>query len=210
MAGYKQSQLKNKSFAKIQKLFDKAMTMVNMFVDKDTELVKESSRKAEAEMAQESSLKRAGEELEQEKEKKQKIDDVQEKAEIKKLIKVVPDEEEVAIDTIPLATKPLSIVDWKIAKEIKISLFQIIRANGSSKRPGEGYKRVLWGDLMTMFEPDVESPVWRTLQNEKVLIWKLFDSYEVHFEATIYAYLYAGREKLLKLITKQLKNPGSV
>ncbi|GJV63087.1 hypothetical protein Tco_1473915 [Tanacetum coccineum] len=57
-------QLKNKSFAEIQKLFDKAMTRVNMFVDMDTELVKESSKKAEAEMAQESITKRAGEELE--------------------------------------------------------------------------------------------------------------------------------------------------
>ncbi|GJY58584.1 ribonuclease H-like domain-containing protein [Tanacetum coccineum] len=53
MAGYKQSQLKNKSFAEIQKLFDKAMTRVNMFVDMDTKLVKESSKKAEAEMSQE-------------------------------------------------------------------------------------------------------------------------------------------------------------
>ncbi|GKA43374.1 putative ribonuclease H-like domain-containing protein [Tanacetum coccineum] len=134
MAGYKQSQFKNKSFAEIQKLFDKAMTRVNMFVDMDTELVKESSKNAKAEMAQESSSKRAGDELEQEKEKKQKIDDDQEKAEMKNLIEVVPDEEEVAIDAIPLATKPSSIVDWKIVNEGKISLFQIIRANGSSKR----------------------------------------------------------------------------
>ncbi|GJX96441.1 putative ribonuclease H-like domain-containing protein [Tanacetum coccineum] len=51
MAGYKQSQLKNKSFAEIQKLFDKSITRVNMFVDMDIELVKESSKKAEAEMA---------------------------------------------------------------------------------------------------------------------------------------------------------------
>ncbi|GKB16283.1 hypothetical protein Tco_0850206 [Tanacetum coccineum] len=51
MAGFKQSQLKNKSFTEIQKLFDKAMTRVNMFVDMDTELVKERSKKAEAEMA---------------------------------------------------------------------------------------------------------------------------------------------------------------
>ncbi|GJR01240.1 hypothetical protein Tco_0524224 [Tanacetum coccineum] len=58
MAGYNQSQLKNKSFTEIQKLFDKAMTRVNMFVDMDIELVKESSKKAEAEMAQESSSKR--------------------------------------------------------------------------------------------------------------------------------------------------------
>ncbi|GJT34207.1 hypothetical protein Tco_0924626 [Tanacetum coccineum] len=64
IADYKQSQLKNKSFAEIQKLFDKVMTKVNMFVNKDTELVIRSSKKAEAEMTQESSSKRAREELE--------------------------------------------------------------------------------------------------------------------------------------------------
>ncbi|GKA58940.1 ribonuclease H-like domain-containing protein [Tanacetum coccineum] len=52
MAGYKQSQLKIKSFAEIQKLFDKAMTRINMFVDMDTEFVKESSKKAKNEMEQ--------------------------------------------------------------------------------------------------------------------------------------------------------------
>ncbi|GKD97141.1 hypothetical protein Tco_1381038, partial [Tanacetum coccineum] len=72
MAGYKQSQLKNKSFAEIQKLFDKAMTRVNMFIDMDTELVKESSKRAEADMTQESSSKRAEEDLLQEFIKKQK------------------------------------------------------------------------------------------------------------------------------------------
>ncbi|GKE09524.1 hypothetical protein Tco_1413075 [Tanacetum coccineum] len=57
----------------IQKLFDKAMTRVNMFVDMDTELVKESSKKAE--MVQESSSKRAGEELEFDNSKKKKLAD---------------------------------------------------------------------------------------------------------------------------------------
>ncbi|GKE70721.1 hypothetical protein Tco_1528793, partial [Tanacetum coccineum] len=89
MAGYKQSQLKNKSFAEIQKLFDKAMTRVNMFVDMDTELVKESSKKAEAEMAQESSSKRAGEELEQEVAKKQKMEDDKEKEDLKQCFEIV-------------------------------------------------------------------------------------------------------------------------
>ncbi|GJX28195.1 retrovirus-related pol polyprotein from transposon TNT 1-94 [Tanacetum coccineum] len=55
------------------------------------------------------SSKRAGEELEQE------------------------NEEEVVIDAIPLATKPPTIVDWKIHKEGKNSYFQIIRADRSSK-----------------------------------------------------------------------------
>ncbi|GJS68317.1 hypothetical protein Tco_0682882 [Tanacetum coccineum] len=124
-------QLKHKR----KKLFDKSMTRANIFVDKDTGLVKESLKKAKVEMAQESSLKRAGEELEQEKEKKQKIDDDQEEAEMKNLIKVVPNKEEVAINVIPLATKPPSIVDWKIAKEGKTSLFSNHKSfNGSFKR----------------------------------------------------------------------------
>ncbi|GKA51699.1 hypothetical protein Tco_0744895 [Tanacetum coccineum] len=47
---------------------------------------------------------------------------------------VTHDEEEVAVDAIPLATKPPSIVDYKIIKEGNISYYQIIRADGSSKR----------------------------------------------------------------------------
>ncbi|GJS04862.1 hypothetical protein Tco_0321370 [Tanacetum coccineum] len=39
------------------------------------------------------------------------VDDDQETAKIKELMKIVSDKEEVAIDAIPLATKPPSIVD---------------------------------------------------------------------------------------------------
>ncbi|GKE31858.1 gag-pol polyprotein, partial [Tanacetum coccineum] len=53
MEGWKPKSLKNKSFANIQELFDKAMKRVNTFVDNRTELVEESSKKAEAEIAQE-------------------------------------------------------------------------------------------------------------------------------------------------------------
>nr|GEW66814.1 hypothetical protein [Tanacetum cinerariifolium] len=49
MEGYKLNSLKNKFFADIQDLFDKAMKRVNTFVDYTTELVEESSKKAEAE-----------------------------------------------------------------------------------------------------------------------------------------------------------------
>ncbi|GJU53725.1 hypothetical protein Tco_1227439 [Tanacetum coccineum] len=42
-------------------------------------------------------------------------------------------EEEVAINAIPLATKPAIIIDWKIHKEGKKTYYQIIRADGSSK-----------------------------------------------------------------------------
>ncbi|GJU32350.1 hypothetical protein Tco_1175939 [Tanacetum coccineum] len=111
MEGWNHKDLKNKSFDYIQKLFNKAMKRVNTFVDMDTELVKESSKKAEAEITQESSSKRAGDELEQESIKKPKVDEDKETVELKSLIKVIPNEEEVAVDAIPLATKPPSIVD---------------------------------------------------------------------------------------------------
>ncbi|GJW27380.1 putative ribonuclease H-like domain-containing protein [Tanacetum coccineum] len=116
-----------------KELFDKAMKRVNTFVDFRTELVEESSKKAKvmkdkAEIAQkgnktrakvieESSSKRAGDELEQEKIKKQKMYEDKETAELQSMMVVIPDEEEVGVDAIPLATKPLIIVDWKIIKE---------------------------------------------------------------------------------------------
>ncbi|GJT56221.1 hypothetical protein Tco_0991275 [Tanacetum coccineum] len=54
-------------------------------------------------------------------------------AEIKKHMEIVSDDE-VSIDAIPLATKPPIIIDWKIIKEGKMGYFQIIRADGSSRR----------------------------------------------------------------------------
>ncbi|GJZ14428.1 hypothetical protein Tco_0549658 [Tanacetum coccineum] len=134
MAGYKHNQLKNKSFDDIQKLFDKAMKRVNTFIDMDTELVEGSKVGAEgSETRVEGSSKRAGEELEQESSKKQKLEEDNETAELQRLIEVVPDKEEVAIDVIPLATKPPSIVDYKIHNKGKKTYYQIIRADGSSK-----------------------------------------------------------------------------
>ncbi|GKB36366.1 integrase, catalytic region, zinc finger, CCHC-type containing protein [Tanacetum coccineum] len=63
----------------------------------------------------------------------------------------------------------------------KKTLWRLVKAKHGNTRPEEGYARVLWGDLKTMFEPHVEDAVWRNLQGNKVLIWKLFDSCRVHF-----------------------------
>ncbi|GJY15911.1 hypothetical protein Tco_0386333 [Tanacetum coccineum] len=83
-----------------------SMKMVNTFIDYKTELVEESSKKIKIEL--EENLKKAEAE-------------------------VMEDEEEVAIDVVPLATKPPAIADWKIHKEGKNNYYQIIRADGSSK-----------------------------------------------------------------------------
>ncbi|GJQ93498.1 hypothetical protein Tco_0004637 [Tanacetum coccineum] len=134
IARYKHNELKNKSFDDIQKLFDKAIKRVNTFVNMDTELVEGGEVRAEgSETRQKSSSKRAGNELEQENAKKQKVDEDKETSKLQNLIEVIPDEEEVAIDAVPLATKPPTIVDWKIYKEGKKSYYQIIRADGKSQ-----------------------------------------------------------------------------
>ncbi|GJZ76009.1 hypothetical protein Tco_0640474 [Tanacetum coccineum] len=143
MEGYKPKSLKSKSFANIQELFDKAFKRVNTFVDYRTELVEESSKKAklmeesskiaEAEIAQESSSKRAGEAVEQESSKKQKLEEDKEFKELKKYLEIVLDDgDDVTIDATPLSTKSLTIVDYKIYQEGKKSFFQIIRADGNS------------------------------------------------------------------------------
>ncbi|GJZ36130.1 hypothetical protein Tco_0581947 [Tanacetum coccineum] len=76
MAGWKPKDLKNKSFANIQEIFDKAMKRVNTFVNMDTELVEGSEVRAKgSETREESSSKRVGDELEHEKAKKQKVDE---------------------------------------------------------------------------------------------------------------------------------------
>ncbi|GKF33308.1 hypothetical protein Tco_0106508, partial [Tanacetum coccineum] len=119
-------------------------------------------------------------ELEQESIKKQKVDEDNETTELQRLIEVVHDKEEVAINDIPLVTKPPSIVDWKIHKEGKKSYYQIIRADGSSKILVEDLDLVLYGDLKTMFEPHVEDNVRKNQSNYRVLDWKLYDSCVVH------------------------------
>ncbi|GJQ89051.1 hypothetical protein Tco_0000190 [Tanacetum coccineum] len=154
-------------------------------VDYRTELVEESSKKAEAEIAHESSLKRAGEELEQESFKKQKLEEDKESEELKQCLEIIPDDgDDVTIDATPLSTKSPTIVDYKIYKEGKKSYFQIIRADGNSQMYltfGKMLKNFDREDLETMFEHHIEDNVWKNQQGlVKVLNWKLYDSCRVH------------------------------
>ncbi|GKA21757.1 hypothetical protein Tco_0707719 [Tanacetum coccineum] len=102
------------------------------------------------------------------------MDEDRETAELQSLIKVIPDEKEVAIDDVPLATKSPTIFDWKIHKEGKKSYYQIIRADGKSQIPVEDLDLILYEDLKTMFEPHVEDQVWKNQDDYKVLDWKLY------------------------------------
>ncbi|GKC58991.1 hypothetical protein Tco_1086589, partial [Tanacetum coccineum] len=109
--------------------------------------------------------------LESNKSKKQKIDehieaekDDQEEAEIERHTEIVKDDE-VAIDVIPLATKPLDI-----DREDLETIWKLVKAKHENTRPEEDYERALWGDLKVMFELDIKSEVWRNLQGYKVIV----------------------------------------
>ncbi|GJT38934.1 hypothetical protein Tco_0938799 [Tanacetum coccineum] len=199
MAGYKHSQLKSKSYDEIQKLFDKEMKRLNTFVDMNSEVVKGSETRTEE------SSKRAGEELESDMSKKQKIDehvevkkDDQEEAKMKRHIEIVKDDE-VAIDVIPLAIKPLVIVEYQIDKDRRIRYFKLIRADGSSKRYSSIIK-MLQGidreDLETLWKlvkakhkntrpkEDYEKVLWGDLKvmlepDIKSEVWRNLQGYKV-------------------------------
>ncbi|GJX07844.1 hypothetical protein Tco_0195776 [Tanacetum coccineum] len=138
-------------------MFDKAFKRVNTFEDFRTELV-------------EGKEKRAGTELIQEITKKQKVEDDKETTELKQLMKIIPDEEEVEIEAIPLAVK----------EDLK-DLYKLVKAKYESTRPVKDLDLLLWGDLKTMFEPHVEDKSMGGISQEyKVLNWKLYDSCGVH------------------------------
>nr|GEZ99919.1 hypothetical protein [Tanacetum cinerariifolium] len=155
MASFTHHQLKNKNFEEVQKAFDNTISWINSFVPIDKEVAEGSETRAEG------SSKSAREELKSDKSKKQKLDEKieakedndQEKAEMKMYMKIVSDDE-IAIDAIPLATKPPII---NIDREDLETLWKLVKAKYGNTRPEEAYERVLWGDLKVMLEPDIES-----------------------------------------------------
>ncbi|GJV45318.1 hypothetical protein Tco_1429854 [Tanacetum coccineum] len=99
---------------------------------------KDESSSKRAKITQDSSAKRAGDKLEFDKSKKQKTDkneevEVDNEAELKKNMVTVKDND-IAIDAIPLATKPLVIIEYKLIREGIMEHYQLIRADGSFKR----------------------------------------------------------------------------
>ncbi|GJZ22996.1 hypothetical protein Tco_0560455, partial [Tanacetum coccineum] len=109
-------------------------------------------------------MKRIDEHVEAEK------DDDQEEAEMKKHIEIFKDDE-VAIDAIPLATKPPVIVKYKIVKEGKFVYFKLIRADGSSKRYLSMIKMI-----QNIDREDLET-LWKLVKAKHRNTW-LEDEYE--------------------------------
>ncbi|GKB41404.1 hypothetical protein Tco_0886346 [Tanacetum coccineum] len=132
----------------------------------DSELVKGSIVRAKG------NSKRARDELEQESIKKQKVDEDKETTELQSLMEVIPDEEEVAVDAIPLATKPPSI---------------IIRADGSSKM------YLVFSHMLKIFDREDLETLWKlvktkhgsTRPEEAMREWKLIFEENISLERIV-------------------------
>ncbi|GJU42074.1 hypothetical protein Tco_1195031 [Tanacetum coccineum] len=189
MGRFTYNQLKNKSLEEIQKLYEREQKWINDFVPMDSEMVKDSGKKDDDSQKQaESSKKRPRAEHDEESVKKQKLEDDAEKEELRACLDIVPGDD-IAINVESLATKyPIVDWKTHILTE-NMMYYQIIRADGSSKNykifsemlddfdrqdvvdlyslvkeryeiiSPEGYDRLLWGDLITLFESSKEDEI---------------------------------------------------
>ncbi|GKC86712.1 hypothetical protein Tco_1147361 [Tanacetum coccineum] len=114
-------------------------------------------------------------------------------------MEVIPDEEEVTINAIPLAVKSPSIVDWKIHTEGRKSYYQIIKADGKSLMYmifSHMFKSFDREDLETLYKlvkakyestkpvEDLDLVLWNDLKtmfepHVEDKVWKLQNRYKV-------------------------------
>ncbi|GJZ57699.1 ribonuclease H-like domain-containing protein [Tanacetum coccineum] len=207
------SSLKGKSFDEIQKLFDKEMKRVNTFVAMGSEVQESKEKKVEgSEQTAKGSRKkmlgrkRARKEQQQESSKKQRMEEDKESDEVSEddegeLMKhlVIKKDEDIAIDAIPLATKLPVIIDYKLHKEGMLVHYQLIRADGSSKRYSsmirmlQGIDRedleALWKIVKTKYsdirpEDEFERVLWGDLKvmfepDIRSDVWRMLQGYRV-------------------------------
>ncbi|GKC36067.1 hypothetical protein Tco_1048451, partial [Tanacetum coccineum] len=72
-------------------------------------------------------------------------------------------------------TTVLSIFD----REDLNVVYQLVMDKYQDEIP-EGFEKVLWGDLMVLFNPDEQDEFWNSQHEWKVLSWKLHSSSGVH------------------------------
>ncbi|GJZ34389.1 hypothetical protein Tco_0580206 [Tanacetum coccineum] len=116
---------------------------------------------------------------------------------------------DIGIDAIPTATKPLSIVDWKII--LQPELYRLVIKEYGANRPEEMYDRVLWGDLKTMFDPPLsDDAIWSWPLQQKMVNWRKYPLSKDACQAMLNMNLKGGIKdevcyQLLKMIEKQAR-----
>ncbi|GJU61356.1 hypothetical protein Tco_1243191 [Tanacetum coccineum] len=110
---------------------------------------------------------------------------------VKDKVKDASSESEIGVDAIPTATKPPTIVNWKIisqstilkdfSRDDLIELYRLVIKKYGANRPEEMYDRVLWGDLKTMFDPPLsDDAIWSLPLQQKIINWRYYPTCAVH------------------------------
>ncbi|GJR26604.1 putative ribonuclease H-like domain-containing protein [Tanacetum coccineum] len=176
-AKLRHSQLKNKSFEEIQMLFDNTIKWVDSFVPMDSEVVEGSKSQAEG------SKKRTRKELDEESVKRQKLEDDAEKAELKACLEIVPEDKMyyqiIRVDGSAKFYKIFSAMLDDFNRQDVLDLYRLVKERFKTTSP-EGYNRLLWGDLITLFELSEEDEIWKAQQDYTLISWRLYNSCGVH------------------------------
>nr|GEY96308.1 hypothetical protein [Tanacetum cinerariifolium] len=133
--GYKQSYFKRMKYEDIRPLFKRIWDQVHTFVPKDFKIEREVMKRVGFDLKQGVSKKQRLDQQAKEtkKETKAQGDSDQEVEELKLYMRIIP-KGDIVIEAIPLAIKPLMIIEYKIVKRGKISTYHITRADGSTGR----------------------------------------------------------------------------
>ncbi|GJU47442.1 ribonuclease H-like domain-containing protein [Tanacetum coccineum] len=189
VGGKKHSDLKTKNFEEIQDLYEKVKRSDENFIAigfaKDERLIKDVNKKATG-TKKDDSIKKGS--------KEEETTDEDKEVDYEILDKKYPI---IEWKTEYLGTKP-QFDETKRLEEINLNVIP------------EGFDRVLWGDLMIMFNLSDEDEFWNSQQDWNVVSWKLHGSSGVHTlmtEARLVIHMLVEKKYPLKkkVLLKMLK-----
>ncbi|GJR99224.1 hypothetical protein Tco_0315733 [Tanacetum coccineum] len=109
------------------------------------------------------------------------MDDDVEKEELRAYLDIIPGDDK-AVNVESLATKYLIIFSKMLDdfdRQDVLDLYRLVKERFETASP-EGYDRLLWGDLIIVFEPSEDDDIWKAQQDYTLISWRLFDSCGVH------------------------------
>ncbi|GKD10302.1 hypothetical protein Tco_1189987 [Tanacetum coccineum] len=208
IGGYKHSQLKPKTFAKIQGLYERQKRVIDDFKPMDSDdAVKDSKEAASVhkvleepnstkvevkqEGHEESIRKRPGRRLNTKatkKSKRQKTNaNLEEEEQLKAILKIVPDDAGI-IDYEVLEKRSNGSSRWiKTFSEMVtrfdrlglVEIYNLVMKRFETTTP-EGVDLVLWGDLRTMFDANAKDELWQNQERWNLKSWDLYENCGVH------------------------------
>nr|GEV49279.1 hypothetical protein [Tanacetum cinerariifolium] len=107
------------------------------------------------------------------------IEDVHARIDADPLLAERLQQEEREQSTVDEQAKMLVDLITKRKRQDIMDLYRLVKERYETTSP-EGYDLLLWGDLITLFEPSEEDVIWKAQYDYNLINWRLFDSCGVH------------------------------